>query len=314
LRWLEQHAGDKPFLLRVSYLQPHTPVLPPAPFRAMYRASDWPGKTLPTGYGSAYELAYSAIVGGHEFTHDQTQQAQADYHALVSWLDAQIHIVLAALDAHGLRDDTIIVLTSDHGASLGENGLFGKVVFAPQSQRTPFIVSWPGRVPAGERRDDLSENLDLARTLCDLAGVPPDRAFEGRSVFSERAPDAVFATVGTGARGARASAAANRGNWRNGGGWPRRICIRTAQYRFDVNVRQDGAPIAADEEDAFLCDVVADPSERQNLALDAGHLELVTELRSQALARFATSLEPEFVPAFSDEEAPEFAPPTIGRR
>ncbi len=311
LRWLAE-TGDEPFLLRVSYLQPHTPVLPPRHFRDLYRAEDWPGTSLPRGYGSAYEQAFAEVVGGTGFTHQEVQRAQADYHALTSWLDVQVGLVLAALKTRGRAQDTIVVFTSDHGASLGENGLFSKVVFAPQSQRTPFIVSWPGRVPEGARRDDLTENMDLARTLCDLAGLEPDPGFQGRSVFSDPEPEAIFATIGTGAPGAKASAASNRGGWRNGGGWPRRCCIRTRRWRFDMNTRQDGAAIAEAEEDWFLADTVADPAERTNLAYDAAHRGTVDALRARILAYVADSVEPEFVPVFADDEAPEFMPPQIG--
>lgn len=310
VRWLDRHGND-PFLLRVSYLQPHTPVLPPQHYRALYRAADWPGHALPRGYGSAYENAYADMVGGREFTHEQVQQAQADYHALVTWLDAQVGVLISMLHTRLLLENTIVVFTSDHGASLGENGLFGKVVCAPQSQRTPFIASWPGRLPQGERRDELTENMDLARTLCDLAGLAPDPAFAGRSVFSEETPERIFATVGTGAPGAKASAAANKGAWRNGGGWPRRCCIRTARYRFDMNVRQDGAAIAAAEEDWFLSDVIADPREMVNLATDPAHKAKVDLLRHQVLEHVTGAIEPEFVPAFSEDEAPEFSPPRI---
>jgi choline-sulfatase len=313
LRWLAD-AGDQPFLLRVSYLQPHTPVLPPQHYRDLYRAADWPGSTLPRGYGSAYDEAYAGVVGGRDLTHEDLQQAQADYHALTTWLDTQIGLVLSALKTHGLADNTIVVLTSDHGASLGENGLLSKVVFAPQSHRTPFIVSWPGHLPEAVRRDDLTENLDLARTLCDLAGIAPDSGFHGRSVFSGPAPDAVFATIGTGAPGVKASAAANRGGWRNGGGWPRRCCIRTARWRFDMNTRQDGRPIAEAEEDWFLADVEADPMEMENLAGQPGHRATVDMLRAQILAHVADSVEPAFIPTFSAEEAPEFLPPKIARQ
>lgn len=310
--WLDRH-GDEPFLLRVSYLQPHTPVLPPQQFRSLYRASDWPGHDLPRGYGSAYEEAFADLVGGRALSHEEMQQAQADYHALVTWLDVQVGMVLAMLKTRGLEDDTIVVFTSDHGASLGENGLLSKIVCAPQSQRTPFIVAWPDRLPPGERRQDLTENMDLARTLCDLGGLAPDPGFEGRSVFSDPEPEMIFATVGTGVLGAKASAAANRGGWRNGGGWPRRCCVRTERFRFDMNVRQDGAPIVPEEEDAFLVDVVADPAEIVNLALDSLHEETVASLRRSVLRRFAQSVEPDFVPAFSEDEAPEFLPPRIGR-
>lgn len=206
---------------------------------------------------------------------------------------------------------TVVVFTSDHGASLGENGLLSKIVMAPQSQRTPFIVSWPSRLAADERRAGLTENMDLARTLCDLAGIAPDPAFEGRSVFSDPPPEQVFATVGTGAQGAKASSAANRGSWRNGGGWPRRICVRTALYRFDMNVRQDGEPMVTEEEDTFLADVASDPVESINLAADPAFGDVVAQLRADVLGRFAHSTEPPFIPAFSEDEAPEFLPPKV---
>lgn len=314
VEWLGRAAPDEPFLLRVSYLQPHTPVLPPESFRRLYDPADWPGSELPRGYGSIYEEAFAGVVGGRSFTHAETQRAQADYHALVSWLDAQVGTVVSALAARGLADNTIIVFTSDHGASLGENGLFSKVVYAPQSQRTPFIVSWPGVVPEGELRDDLTENLDLARTLCDLAHVPPLESFGGRSVFSEPEPERVFATIGTGARGARASVAADLGTWRNGRGWPRRCCIRTRRYRFDMNVRQDDAPIEEAEEDAFLADVQSDPLEVQNLAGDPAFADLVADLRSSVLEHGEDAVEPPFIPTFSADEAPEFVPPRLGSR
>jgi choline-sulfatase len=312
LRWLSS-GDDRPFLLRVSYLQPHTPVLPPQHYRDIYRASDWPGTRLPSGYGSAYENAFAEVVGGRDFTHEQVQQAQADYHALTTWLDAQVGLVLGSLKARGLDENTIVVFTSDHGASLGENGLFGKVVYAPQSQRTPFIVSWPGHLPEGMRRDDLTENMDLARTLCHLAGIDADESFSGRAVFHDPPPEAVFATVGTGAPGAKASAAANFGGWRNGGGWPRRTCVRTDRWRFDMNIRQDGAPIAENEEDWFLADMSADPDEMVNLAYEPEHRAIVEGFRSQILRFAKSAIEPEFVPAFSKEEAPEFLPPQIGQ-
>ena len=309
--WLDRH-GDEPFLLRVSYLQPHTPVLPPRHFRRLYRAGDWPGNNLPRGYGSAYEQAFAELVGGRALSHEDLQQAQADYHALVTWLDAQVGIVLAALETRGLSDDTIVVFTSDHGASLGENGLLSKVVCAPQSQRTPLIYAWPGHLPQGERRSDLSENMDLALTLCDLAGLEPDPGFGGRAAFRDAAPERIFATVGTGAPGARASVAAARGGWRNGGGWPRRCCVRTAHFRFDMNVRQDGAPISPGEEDGFLADIRNDPEERRNLVSDPAYREVAEELREQVLQHGAGAVEPAFIPKFSAEEAPKFLPPRIG--
>ena len=314
LEWLDRHArGETPFLRRVSYLQPHTPVLPQVHFRRLYRAADWPGHDLPRGYGPAFEQGFAEMVGGRELSHVQMQQAQADYHALVTWVDTQVGLVLAMLRTRGLTDNTIVVFNADHGASLGENGLLAKVVHAPQSQRVPLIVSWPGHLPQGEVRTDLAQNLDLARTFCDLVGVAPDPGFGGRALFAEPAPDAVLSTIGNGSPGTKASSAANRGDWRNGKGWPRRSCVRTERYRFDMNVRQDGEAMPAEEEDMFLADWTVDRDEQINLATAPELAGLVAGFRRLLLQRTAAALEPDFVPEFSEAESPEFLPPRIKR-
>jgi choline-sulfatase len=309
---LDRADPGTPFLLRVSYLQPHTPVLPPQRFRRLYRRESFPGHRIPPRMQSAFDDAFSAMVGGRELTQEEMQQAQADYHALVTWLDAQVGLVLAKLSLLGLSERTVVVFDSDHGASLGENGLLSKIVFAPQSQRVPRIVSWPGTLPRGVERTDLAQSLDLARTLCHLADVPPPDGFRGRALFRDPAPDAIFASVGNGTPGSRASSASNKGGWRNGGGWPRRGCVRTDRFRLDMNLRQDGAPMPRDEEDVFLADWPADPTEAMNLADDPGHRSARDALRERLLAFAANSVEPDFIPAFSPEEVREFAPPTIG--
>lgn len=309
LDWLA-NTGDQPFMLRVSYLQPHTPVLPPDRFRARYDPKDFPGHDLPRPEASRYEQLFAAAVGGPELTHAQMQQAQADYVALTSWLDDQVGRVLAALDASGQAENTVVVFNADHGASLGEGGLLAKVVHAPQSQRIPLVIRGPG-LPAGEIRDDLSEAVDLARTLCGLAGIAPDPAFHGRDLFNEPAPEMIFSTIGQGHLGASASSAANVGAWDGGLGWPRRACLRTDRWRFDMNVRQDGGPVASENEDAFLADSLEDPQEVRNLARDPAHAGQVAAFRTCLLDRAAAALEPAFVPQFSAAEVGEFAPPKL---
>lgn len=78
-----------------------------------------------------------------------------------------------------------------------------------------------------------------------------------------------------------------------------------------MNVRQDGMPMPEEEEDIFLADTQADTHERTNLADDPAHASMVAELRAMLLARAAKTVEPDFVPAFSAEESPEFLPPRI---
>jgi choline-sulfatase len=312
IRWLDSRDDGQPFFLRVAHLQPHTPVLPPATYRRLYDPRDWPGHDLPRDRGSVYENRFAAIVGGRELSDAEMRRAQADYHALVAWLDAQVGILLSFLQVRGLLDNTIIVVCSDHGASLGENGLLSKVVFAPQSHRVPLLVSWPGHLPEGERRTEIAELLDLGRTFCDLCGIEPAETFHGRPLFSAEPPEHVYSVIGSGHAGSRASSAANTGAWVDGKGWPRRACVRTDRFRLDMNVRQDGALIAPENEDIFLADWRSDPHELTNLAGDPDHAAIRDSLRAALLARQANAVEPDPV-AFTKDEAPEFAPPTIRR-
>jgi hypothetical protein len=92
--------------------------------------------------------------------------------------------MLARLDALGLRDDTIVVLTADHGEEFGEHGgighgrsLYGEVV------RVPLLLRWPGHLEAGRVVTHLSQHLDLAPTILDLAGVARPASFRGTTVL-----------------------------------------------------------------------------------------------------------------------------------
>ena len=69
---------------------------------------------------------------------------------------------------------------------------------AGSAQRVPFLLAWQGTMPGGRVDEDVSEGVDLARTLLDLAGTPVPDEFKGRSLVSESAPEAVFATIGHG--------------------------------------------------------------------------------------------------------------------
>jgi arylsulfatase A-like enzyme len=94
-----------------------------------------------------------------------------DYRALVGHLDAQIDRILAALDATGQRDNTLVVFAADHGLALGSHGLLGKQSLYEHSMRAPVILAGPG-LPAGSVRHDLAYLLDLHETIL-AATAPP---------------------------------------------------------------------------------------------------------------------------------------------
>ena len=81
----------------------------------------------------------------------------------------------------GIADNTIVVYVSDQGYFLGEHGFFDKRMFYEEAARMPFVIRYPGKLPAGKRVKDLILNVDFAPTLSQLAGVKPTKEMQGRS-------------------------------------------------------------------------------------------------------------------------------------
>lgn len=298
LRYLDD-AGDAPFLLRVSYLQPHSPIIAPASHSRLYSDIDfWCGEF---GCGevakrslSAFERRFLGISEGRQLPEHDRALVRRRYHQVVAWIDAQVGRLLGFLDDRGLGSRTIVVLTADHGTYLGEGGAFEKHTFAPQCHRVPLIVRWPGAVPAGKARHDLAQGLDIAPTLCGLAGITgPD--WQGRDLFGAPPPEHVFATIGYGARQSQALPNVGRGSYYGDRGWPRRACVRADGYRLDKNVRLDGAPVRRGhpDEDVFLADSRADPAEENNVAGEPGYSEVRRRLEDVLDRHLAGAAEPD---------------------
>lgn len=296
LEWIAAQRG--PFLVRLSYLQPHTPVYPPPPYDSLYDSGlfrDRPTSVLRTL--STFEQAFAAVCRGHDLSSRDTQLAQSHYYGLVSWLDAQVGRVRQALCKLGLEKNTIIIFGADHGAHLGEYGCYGKHTFAPHVHRVPFIVSFPGRIAGTAVRSDLCDSIDLPRTLFALCGIDAPSQFKGRDLFSGAAPQAIYSTIGYGLPGSKAFPNSGNGDYFGGRSWPRRSCIRTLRYRLDRNVRQDGKLSTGQDRDVFLADCQADPAEQVNLAGRPELREVEQRLSTMLDAHLANALEvpPELV-------------------
>jgi len=208
----------------------------------------------------------------------QLRTARLHYYALVAWVDSQVGRVLEAIERAGRRDSTIVVFGADHGNPLGDTGAFEKHTFTPTVHRVPLLFSWPGTMVAGTVRNDLSDSLDFARSLCGLAGLAVPPALKGRNLFADPAPEAIYSTIGYGEIDSRMGPNGGRRDWSGGRGWPRRSCVRTARYRLDKNMRIDGHPADPRDEDIFLADVAADPREMTNLAGRPDHADVMKRL------------------------------------
>ena len=111
------------------------------------------------------------------------ERARTAYYGLVRRLDVLIGEVLRCLAEEGLDDDTLIVYTTDHGDQLGERGLWWKHTLYEDSVRVPLMLRWPGRVPAGERRAQVVDLLDVAATMAASLGGPPLPHSHGRDLL-----------------------------------------------------------------------------------------------------------------------------------
>lgn len=284
--------GRTPTLVRASYLQPHTPVVVPEPWASRYAGTAFPAGPRWTATTSAFEARFAEVNAGVEATEADFLAAQRAYHGAVAWVDDQVGRILDALDRCGRRDDTLVVLTADHGAHLGEDGAYGKHTFAPASHRVPLIVRDPGRTVPGRRRQDLASNLDLARTVLGSCGVPAPGAIGGRDLLADPAPDAVMSLIGHGSPESRAFPNLGAGRGPGGRGWPQRACIRTGRYRLDVTTRVDGRVPDRSEADPFLVDRTTDPDERVDRSREPGYAPVLDALWTTIERTLEQSVQP----------------------
>jgi hypothetical protein len=110
-------------------------------------------------------------------------QIRERYAREVEFVDEELGRLLAALDARGLRESTLVILVSDHGEGLGDHGIIGHCDQLYDSLlRVPLILSWPGRLPAGAVVTEPARLVDLYPTVLDLLGLPVPAGLEGVSL------------------------------------------------------------------------------------------------------------------------------------
>ncbi len=118
---------------------------------------------------------------GRELEEWKYQRYMRDYLACVQSVDDNVGRVLDWLDANGLRENTIVIYTSDQGFFLGEHGLFDKRFMYEESLHMPFVVRWPAEIKPGTVSEAIGINCDFAPTFLDAAGRPTPSDMQGRS-------------------------------------------------------------------------------------------------------------------------------------
>ena len=274
-RWLAGEAPnlDRPWVLFVSLVCPHFPLIAPPEFYEMYAPETMPSPRDRPDDGVPRHPWIEALAGcqiyDRFFTEETRRIAIASYYGLCSFLDDNVGKVLAALDGAGLSGSTRVIYTSDHGDNLGARGLWGKSNMYQESAGIPMIARGPG-VPVGKTVATPVSLLDGYPTILEGVGVDlndDEKALPGASLWDianakDDAERAVFCEYH--------AVAATSGAF----------MIRKGRFKY---VHYVGFP-------AQLFDLDADPLERVDLAADPSHSAVLADL-SAALHRVCDPAE-----------------------
>lgn len=175
LEWLDQEDGE-PFFLFMHLFDVHDEYVAPEPFTTRFDP-DYSGPVDGTEVSSALSKVNSRMPAR------DLQNLRARYLGEVAWVDSQIGRLLAELDKRGLRENTVVVLTSDHGEEFFEHGnKTHRTQLFPESIQVPLIFSWPGHIDAGRRVAEPVGIIDIAPTVSALLDVPPPASVSGRDL------------------------------------------------------------------------------------------------------------------------------------
>jgi len=185
---------DTPFLLAVGYLKPHLPFNAPRKYWELYEESDIPlspSPFIPTGIHPA-SLHYSGELNQYALGEEKAslegpvsdeyaRRLRHAYFACVSYIDAQIGILMDELTRHGLDENTMVVLWGDHGWHLGDQLVWGKHTVFERSLKSPLIISLPG-TSQGEVIEKVVSSVDIYPTIVELTGLEIPVQTDGRSL------------------------------------------------------------------------------------------------------------------------------------
>ncbi|MEA2064330.1 MAG: arylsulfatase [Gemmatimonadota bacterium] len=189
VEYIENYDREEPFMLKVSFARPHSPYDPPARFFQMYSDSDMPDPAVGK-WAAGYEpwaQGYGNNLWHGKLPLEKVRMARRGYYGSVSFIDEQIGRILAALEAKGELDNTLIVYFADHGDMLGDHNLWRKTYAVDGSARVPMLLRWPRSMGMEEARGTVRNNpvelRDILPTFLDAAGAQIPEGLDGRSML-----------------------------------------------------------------------------------------------------------------------------------
>ena len=260
IEFLKQNK-DKPFFLGCGFVRPHVPLVAPSKYFDRYDRDAMVAPEVPKGDLDDVPkiIRNYKSIDRYGVTPELHKGLLEAYYASISYMDEQVGRVLEALDELGLRENTIVIFSSDHGYLLGHHHKFQKQHLFEESTRVPFILSVPWITKShGHASNQITELVDLYPTLAELAGLTPPTNLQGQSLLpllknpttKEWAKDLAFSIS------------------RSGG-----ESIRTSEWRFT----HWGFGAKGEE----LYDLKNDPNEFTNLAKDPNYTDRLNQLKAR---------------------------------
>jgi arylsulfatase A-like enzyme len=174
LGWIDKDPS-RPFFAFLNYYETHDPYVPPQPYRSMFSQLEEPGGLISTDWDMNH--IYISL------TPEQLQGEIDAYDGAIAYVDEHIGRLLGDLQNRDLAENTLVVITSDHGDMFGEHGLFEHTnSLYREVIHVPLMIWWPEHVPAGERVSQPVTNAALPATLLDLIGAGEQASFPGPSL------------------------------------------------------------------------------------------------------------------------------------
>jgi choline-sulfatase len=268
---LARVRDGRPFLLVASFSHPHDPWEMPTKYWDRYDDVTIDGPRVPAMADAALDphsrrIRQMCAGSGLEVSDEVVLNARRAHYAAVSYVDDKVGQLLEALETTGLRDDTVVIFTADHGEMLGERGLWYKMSFFEDSVGIPLVMSAPGKFPT-RHVGEIVSLLDMVPTLTELGGA-------GLSAGAGKLDGTSLVPLLMGDGGARTDTVV--GEYLAEGALAPVVMIRRDSLKF---VSSPGDP---DQ----LFDLAADPAELTNLAPEPKHAGEVGAFREEVARRW----------------------------
>jgi arylsulfatase A-like enzyme len=301
---IELSKEKKPFFFAVGFRKPHLPFVSPKKYWDLYKREDMPIAEFQEHAADGPFIAYESSGELRNYTDipaftthpkeelraglkiEKQKELIHGYYAAISYVDAQIGILLNTLDSLGTLNNTVIVLWGDHGWHLGDHDMWGKHTNFEQATRSPLIFAGPGLKGGGQSKS-LTEHVDVFPTICDLANLPIPNQLQGKSlkpVMQNNKASVKEFSISQYPRKLKGTEAKTLGYT---DGKLMGYSIRTERYRYTLWLNNsftskqpyDDARVYAKE----MYDYVKDPLEKVNVADKKEYEKAATDLKKSLI-------------------------------